>query len=404
MNDSPLLAPLPYHREIRDYLKTHERELWNWHASARAQENYAEELRLHLLKSTYRLTRESHADLYALADAAARGLGLSIPVTLYQAQRAVLETSGANAALYYHPQEAHIVLSGPISTLLTPPELTAVFAHELAHYHLWQIENEEFLIADRVLHAAAQHPSADAAHHETARQYRLHTEIYADRGSAHAVQQLPTVVAALVKTNTGLPSVNGESYLAQAAEIFAQGKAKSEELTHPELFIRAYALELWTRQGEAANTTVRELIAGDADLGSLDLLAQAQHAALTRRFLAQLLQPKWFRTDATLAQAKLYFPDFTPSDTPDPTLLDDLRATGALLKDYFAYVLLDAVAVDRELDETPLAVALRWAENLGISAPFEKLVTKELGIKARDLAKLKPRINDLLALAEQGRG
>ena len=42
------LEPLPYHVELRDYLKSQERELWNWFASARAQadytENFADEL------------------------------------------------------------------------------------------------------------------------------------------------------------------------------------------------------------------------------------------------------------------------------------------------------------------------------------------------------------------------
>ena len=46
------LEPLPYHVELREYLKSEERELWNWFASARAKADYTDHLRLELLKST----------------------------------------------------------------------------------------------------------------------------------------------------------------------------------------------------------------------------------------------------------------------------------------------------------------------------------------------------------------
>src|SRR3954470_11563179 len=81
-----ILEPLPYHIELRDYLKSRERELWNWFASARAKADYTEHLRLELLKSTYRLDAGGHAELYQAVEAAKTRLQLEIPVTLYQAQ------------------------------------------------------------------------------------------------------------------------------------------------------------------------------------------------------------------------------------------------------------------------------------------------------------------------------
>lgn len=397
MND-PLLAPLPYHREIRDYLKSQEKELWQWFVSARAQENYAEDLRLSLLKSTYRLTPESHPQLHAQAAAAATALGLTIPVKLYQSQT---NAHAPNAALYYLPDEAHIVLSGSVITLLDPTEFTSVLGHELAHHVLWQTDNEEFLIADRILHAVAADAQAHSVHHETARQYRLHTEIFADRGAAHVTQNLPAVVSALVKISTGLSSVSGDNYLAQAAEIFAKGSVKTEGLSHPEEFIRAHALSLWTQHGDASDSAIRTIIAGEPGLDGLDLAAQQHTARLTRRFFEQLLQPAWFQSEPVLAHTRLFFPDFKPATDKDPRLLDELRASGVLLKNYFAYLLLDFAHIDRDLDEVPLAAALRWSEDLGISGHVEKLVTKELGVPARTLTKLKPRITDLLNLAEK---
>ena len=80
------LEPLPYHVELRDYLKSEERELWNWFSSAKAKADYTENLRLELLKSTYRLDSIGHPELYQGLEESKTRLGLDIPVTLYQAQ------------------------------------------------------------------------------------------------------------------------------------------------------------------------------------------------------------------------------------------------------------------------------------------------------------------------------
>src|SRR5215831_20960460 len=84
-----ILEPLPYHLELRDYLKSEERELWNWFASAQAKADYTENLRLELLKSTYRLDPAGHPELYAGLDDAKQKLQIEIPVTLYQAQNSL---------------------------------------------------------------------------------------------------------------------------------------------------------------------------------------------------------------------------------------------------------------------------------------------------------------------------
>src|SRR5260221_7060682 len=141
------LEPLPYHVEVRDYLKSQERELWNWFASARAQADYTQNLRMELLKSTYRLDADTHAELFKNLEEAKMGLNLDIPVTLYQAQ----DSPQLNAGLYFIPDECHVVFSGPLLTLLTAEELKSVIAHELAHYHLWRRDGGEFHIADRLI-------------------------------------------------------------------------------------------------------------------------------------------------------------------------------------------------------------------------------------------------------------
>ena len=141
------IRPLAYHVELRDFLKSSERELWNWFASAQAQKDYTEHLRLELLKSTYRLDPEGHPELYRAVAEAKERLQLDIPVTLYQAQ----DSPQANAVLYFIPGEGHVVFSGPVVTLLNADELKSVLGHELAHYHLWRQDQGEFHVADRLI-------------------------------------------------------------------------------------------------------------------------------------------------------------------------------------------------------------------------------------------------------------
>ncbi|MCZ6655341.1 MAG: M48 family metalloprotease [Planctomycetota bacterium] len=123
------MNPLPYHAAVRDYLQREEPLIWDWYSSHRVRSDQAETIRFDLLKSTYRIDRETQPDVYALADDAASRLSLQIPVTIYQAQNPV----GLNASLAYVPDEAHIVLHGGIAAKLNEAEPRALLAHELGH-------------------------------------------------------------------------------------------------------------------------------------------------------------------------------------------------------------------------------------------------------------------------------
>ena len=390
------LEPLPYHRELRDYFKNHERELWDWFASAKARENYTERLRLDLLKATYRLDTAAHAELYCHAEDARTALGLDIPVTLYQAQ----ESSHINAVLYFVAGEGHVVFSGAALNLLSPVELKTVIGHELAHYLLWQRDGGEFLITDRIVESIANDPRAHAAHCHSARHYRLYTEIFADRGSLRVTADINTAVSTLVKMQTGISQVNGASYLKQADEIFHSGKVKTDGFSHPEAFIRARALALWQNMAMACEKEVSAMIEKAESLDDLDLISQVRWTDVTRRVLEQLLRPKWFQTDATLAHARLYFPGFQPAAAADPRLAEELQGTDPWVADYLGYVLPDFVGADSELDEVALAATLDLAQRLGIAPSFEKAASKDLKIKARQWKRLKTEGAGILAKAE----
>jgi hypothetical protein len=390
------LVPLAYHHALRDYLKAHEAELWSWFASAQSQADYTEHLRLELLKSAYRLDAGSHGDLFRAAEEVKERLQLDLPLTLYQLQN----STQLNAALYYIPSEAHIAFSGPVLSLLAAQELKSLLGHELAHYHLWQIDGGEFHIADRLINAVANDPRAATSHHQSARWFQLYTEIFADRGSFQVTNDLEAVVSGLVKMQTGITHVSAASYLKQADEIFARSKVKTSELSHPEAFIRARALSLWAKSDEDVATQIGSMIEGAAALDELDLIGQVRLGDLTRSVLESFLQPKWFQTEAVLAHAKLFFPDFRPAKSKAAHPIEELKLADNKLREYLCYVLLDFVAVDPELDEMPAAAALEFTKGLEMETILEKLLTKELHVKARDLKRLREEAGAILVKAE----
>ncbi|MBX7207637.1 MAG: M48 family metalloprotease [Verrucomicrobiaceae bacterium] len=378
-----VLEPLPQHRSLADWLRGEENEVWNWFADEERTAMDAEQVRLSLLRDTYRLDAEAHPEVFREIEAACEALGIQAKVFAYQAQ----DSTAPNAAVCHLPGEAHVIFSGPILSLLSADELRGVIGHELAHHHLWQMDDGAFYLADRILHSAASHPGAEPAHAQSARVWRLATELFADRGAYLATNSLETAVAGLVKTTTGLAQVSAKSYLAQAEEIFSKSKPKTDQLTHPETFIRARALQLWVEEDETLEETIAKMLDFDEGLDDLTLVQQAEMSALTRRFLAHLLEPSWFQTEAVLAHARLFFREFKPA--ADAAILTELVERPASHREYFAQLMLDFCAVDPDLEDAPMERCLEFARDLECLGAFEKLLTKELKVKAKDLKKLK---------------
>jgi hypothetical protein len=398
---APTLALLPFQRDLIAYLRSEEPELWRWYSSTTFLDEYATNVRLGLLKSCYRLERDAHPDVYGLVDEVRASLGITAAVTVYQSQTAV----ALNAWLAYLPGEAHVVLEGPVTATLTRDELRAALAHELTHYLIWQFENGDLLVADQMISAMASHPRAEASHVETARLFRLYLEIHADRGSVVAGADPMVAIGSLVKVQTGLADAQGESYLRQAEEIFAAAtEVKTEELTHPESFIRARALKLWSDSGDAANEAIASMIESRLDLARLGLPGQKRLSAMTRGVLARLLRPGWLRTDARLAHARLFFSDLDPEREAETAVLpsvEELAAAHETVRRYLSYVLLDMATVDRESEDAPLAASLRMAEELGLGALFPEIAATELELSKRALTRLRKDAAQMVAAAEK---
>ncbi len=380
---SNFLTPLPQHRDLADWLRREEKEVWSWFGDKEKAAMDAEQVRLSLLRDTYRMDADGHPEVFKEIEAACAALDLKVVVHVYQAQN---QTS-PNAAVCHLPGEAHVIFSGPILSLLTSEELRGVIGHELAHHFLWQMDDGAFLLTDLILHAAASHPNAEPAHAHSARVWRLATELFADRGAYLATGSLDAAVAGLVKVTTGLSQISAKSYLAQAEEIFSKSNPKIDQLSHPETYIRARALQLWVEQNESLEETIARMLEFDEGLDDLTLVQQSEMAALTRRFLSHLLEPSWFQTEAALAHARLFFREFKPA--ADSSIIAELAERPALHREYFIQLMLDFCAIDPDLHDLPITRCLEMARDLECSAAFEKMLTKELKIKAKDLKKMK---------------
>lgn len=390
--------PLPYHLAIRDFLKSEEADVWNWYTSNRVRQQQAESVRFELLKSTYRIDPGDAAELYEAVQQVAGRLGLAVPVTIYQSQN----PRGLNASLAYVPREAHIVLDGPIRDELGPEELESVMAHELAHLRLWDDWEGEFLIVDQILSALSVDEQAEPAHVQSARYFRLYSEIFCDRAALLVVGDPAPVISTLVKLETGVSDVNPSSFLEQADEIFSRGGQNTEALTHPEAFIRARALRLWSERGAEAIDAIAEMIEAECSLDSLDLLGQQRVASLTRDLLDTLLAPKWFHTDLVRAHARAFFDEYEfPDNHQVDVQVTRLKEVPTKLHDYMCFVLMDFVTVDRSLEELPLAAALVLAEQAGWKERLADIAVRELRLRKRQFDKLDREKTSLLARTEE---
>lgn len=399
LESSVKLGALPYHRAVASHLQTGESALWAWFESDRMSAVYSEKVKLELLKSTYRLTREDRPDLYASAEIATEKLGVALPVTIYQRQGGA---DSANAALVFLPDEAAIMLMGNIGELLNEGEMLALLGHEIAHHRLYTMDGGQYFTAARLLGWCVDQPGCEAAFAETDRLFQLHTEIFADMAALHVTGDRNAVVASLIKVTTGLKSVTPSSYLEQAEEILEQYSQGSEGVSHPELFIRAKALDLLATDPPGIGQT-ELLVRGAIDAKRLDILGQQALSALSRKLVERLLTPAFMRNDYTLNLAERYFPGYGEGDA-EPVEGDGdnarSKAEAAALKaevtrtakpchDYFAYLLLDFATVDPECGDAHLAWSLDVAGQVGIFAVYEPIARKELKRKKDELTKLK---------------
>lgn len=418
------VARLPWFDELVDYLKTHEHDLWGWFSTRVDRQQQAEAIRLDLLRTTYRIDRESQADLYRTADRAASKLGIDVPLTIYQAQQEL----ELNASLKFVPDEVHLVLHGPLLETLDDSEWQALVGHELSHYLLWTTWESEILIAHEILLAMLNDPRGDEVHLETYRRLQLFTEVFCDRGSYLVCDDLETAVSSLVKMHTGLKKVDAGGYLKQAEEAIVtnrggvSGVFVTEECSHPEAFLRVRALQLWVAAVSGENGSdvvvtepmIRRMFEGPLSLERIDLPAQRHLTALTRRLITELIQPDWMRTELVMSHARLFFPDIGPpvdatsgKESPENAAQ---RKTAAIVPEsddtiskYLCSVLLDFATVDRDIQEAALAWAIQKADQWNIAESFAEAATRKLKLRKKQFQQIREEKGSLIRQAESSR-
>lgn len=314
-----------------------------------------------------------------------------LAVTVYQAQY----TDELNASIVYMSNEAHIVFSGPVTKLLVEEELLAVLAHELTHIKLYSMLDGELEVADRIITAIANNYNSEASYFETARLFRLYTEIFCDRGAYSVLENISPVITSLVKVSTGLEKVNAESYLKQADEIFlAEADLKTVGISHPENFIRAKAIQLWHEKKDTSEEEIIKMIEGISDLDKLDIFRQKELSNLTREFLQLFLKPKWFQSTMVIGQAKQYFADFAWDENAllKEKMTDFISKAHQSVKDYLGYILLDFALVDSTLEEIPSGWAFQFAEDLQLKEVYDAIIKKEMKFSDKKLQQHKEKM------------
>jgi len=379
---------------MTSYLQEEHREVWEWFNSAESKSNYSDEVELHLLKTTYRMERENHTELYALTDEVLQALCITVPVTLYKSHG----TTFSSAALFFTPGHGHVVLVGGVMELLNDEEMKSLLAHELSHFKLWTEESGAYLVTDQVLNTMRNEPRAENNHVQSARFFQLYTEIFADRGGLIVTNE-KAMISTLIKVHTGMKEVNPESYLQQAEEIFSKDKSSSEGRTHPELYIRVKAIRANSEcsDEEEYETVLQSLIEGKRTLENYDLLAQQAATEETKEFLNYHLRHPWLQTETVMAHLKHFFLDFEFSDIEDISL--NLEKEAQPTKSYYAYLLLDFASVDPELEENAIAASFQTAEEIGIADDLENLIRKELRLLKKDAVRIRKNAGKMVQQA-----
>jgi len=382
------LKPFDYHIQLKEHFKR-KKKTWDWFAEKNNKEEQIQEFKSNLLKNSYRLDNKSHKELYHISNEICQTLSLDAEVTFYQQHNSIQ----LNAGISIINKEAHIVLSGNLLSLLDKDELKALLAHELSHYLFYKMENEEFEITQRIILALANDPRSEDSYIETARIFQLYQELFCDAGSLIVCKDYKVVIQTLVKMNTGLSKVNAESYLKQAKEIIMKDSEATQNISHPEAYIRSLALERLALNSEKEEISIKELIEGKLNLNKLDIFNQKELQELTHHLLQLVVKPNWINTPLVMNLCKQYFNDFFKNEKHKSIeeFAKEIEKVEDSVKTYFSYVLLDFAKVSHELELLPLAHTLEISEYLEIKNEYEKIVRKELKMTHKDFKTYKEK-------------
>jgi hypothetical protein len=369
-----MIKPFPFHSDLRNYFKK-QTKTWSWFSEEKVKTEQQEAYKTDLLKNSYRLDPETEPKVYEILQIAKDRLGIIIPITIYQSQ----SIEGNNAGVIFFEKEAHIILSGTILKLLNDEELLVLFGHELSHILLFNMEEGDFEITNRIINTIASDHNSELFYYETARLYQLYTELFCDLGALKVSGSLETTIGTLIKLNTGLEKVSAESYLKQADEILERISEGSDGETHPENFIRAKSLQLFQTDNDNFYKKTEKIISGKTDLHQLNLFTKALVFQITKDLISIVLKPKWTQSEYCTTLFKQYFPGADVN--ANAFINDDFKAkienSKKNLKEYYAYIMLDFALCDPDLKDGFIGHILDIAEQLGLEDNMKTILKKE---------------------------
>lgn len=372
-----MIKPFPFHTDLRNYFKK-QGKTWSWFSEEKVKEEQQEAYKTDLLKNAYRIDSETEPKVYEILDRAKDKLGIFIPITIYQSQ--TIEAN--NAGIVFFEKEAHIILSGTILKLLNEDELIVLFAHELSHILLFNLENGDFEITNRIINTIASDNTSELFYYETARLYQLYTELFCDLGALKVSESLESTISTLIKLNTGLEKVSAEGYLKQADEILERISEGSDGETHPEIFIRAKSLQIFETDNANYYTRTEKIISGKTDLHQLNLFTKTVVFEITKELISIILKPKWTQSEFCTTLYKQYFSNV---DKNSNAFIDDsfklkIDNSKKNLKDYYVYIMLDFALCDTDLKDGFIGHVLDLSEQLGLEDNMKTILKKELSL------------------------
>lgn len=370
-----MIQPFPFQIKLRDYFKK-QTKTWAWFSENQVKQEQNESYKTDLLKNAYRIEPADDIELYAILEKVKGKLGILIPITLYQSQ--YIEYN--NAYIVFLVTEGHLVISGSVLKQLNPDEIEALFAHELSHILLFILENGDFEVTQRIINSIANDRNSDLFYFETARLYQLYTELFCDIGSYKVCGSINPVVNTLVKITTGLEKVSAESYLNQADEILSRIEEGSTGVTHPEMFIRAKSLKLFSEDLENYFTNIDKIVIGKNDLHQLNLFSKLEVFELTKQLIHIILKPNWTQSENASVLFRHYFKEYTKNS--NALITDEFKEkilnSKDSLKNYYTYVMLDFALCDPEISEPFLGHIFDVSEQLELEKNMKNTLKKEL--------------------------
>ncbi len=227
------------HAWIARAIMTGEEETWSVPSSDR--------VRRRLLASHVRLTPNMAPELFSHCEHAAKALGITKPIELYQA------AGDENAANWICAETVFISLQGAMLQQLDRDALIALLGHEFGH-HLAHTDSFSQSPRQRAILKASStafDPTEPRLTRAVASRLAMAKEFTADRFAVLANGSLDGAARLLMSIVTGLPAErlrnDVDAYIAQAKALFEDGRASQFHTigSHPEHLLRVYALSLF---------------------------------------------------------------------------------------------------------------------------------------------------------------